>query len=110
MDDDEPSVRRPAIREGEESNRIVNEFLIAVFVPAIGAFVSLWAAFRLYFDRFLLSLGLGRVTPDPLPFVAIESGYGRFLLLVVSSAFVVVVYLGLYLRFLRGRLKERNLV
>ena len=110
MDDDRPAARDPTVGDARDPSRAMNELLIAFFLPAITVFVSLWALFRLYFDQLLLSVGLERLTPDPLPFIAVETGYGRFVLLVVMTAVVVVVYIGFYLRVVRGRLRDRGIV
>jgi len=110
MDDDQPSARRPTSGDAPDLSRIMNEFLIALFLPAIIVFVLVWALFRLYFDHLLLSIGLGRMTPDQLAFIAIESGYGRFFLLIITTAVIVSVFIGCYLRFIRSRLKDRNIV
>lgn len=110
MSGDRRSTRRVGLFDTDEPGRIVNEFLVAVFLPGILALVTLWAVFRLYLDDALLSFGLVRMTPDPLPFVAIESGYGRFALLVVLTVLFLVAYLSLYVRVLRPPLKEREIV
>lgn len=110
MDQDRRSTRRPSLFDTKDPQQFMNEFLLAIFLPGILVFVGLWAAVRLYLDDVFLSLGFGRITPDPLPFIALESGYGRFLILVVSTALAVVAYIGLYLRVLREPLKEREIV
>lgn len=108
--DKDPRSRRASLFDSESPQQLMNEFLLAIFLPGITLFVLLWAVFRLYLDEVLLSFGLGRVIPDQLPFIAIESGYGRFLLLVLLTALIVFVYLTLYIRVLRRPLKEREVV
>ena len=93
-----------------DPRRIMNEFLLGIFVPAALVFVTAWAVFRLYLDGWLSALGLVRVTPHPLPFIAIESGYGRAVLLILLTSVVVLAYLVLYVRVLRGPLRERGIV
>lgn len=96
--------------DADDQSRLMNEFLVAILLPAIFVFVALWVVVRLYLDKVLLSLGLPRMQGHPLPFIALESGFGRYLLLVVFGAFVVFGYVGLYIRYLRPHLKERGVI
>jgi len=96
--------------DAAEHRRLMNELLVAIFLPAAFSFVACWVVVRLYLDAFLRSLGLPRLAAHPLPFIALESGGGRYLLLVVVGTVVVCGYLWLYLRYLRPPLKARGVV
>lgn len=88
----------------------MNEFLLALFLPGIVTFTTLWAVVRLYLDSLLSSRGISRLSPDSLPFIALDGGYARFFLLVLLSPVVVGAWLGVYLRVLRPRLARRGVV
>lgn len=110
MDEDREPGRRADLLDADDEERLMNEILFAVFLPALTATVVLMVVFRRYLDSFLLSLGLDRMKADPMPFIALESGFGRFLLLAVVGAAMSLVYVGVYVRYLRSHLKERDLV
>ena len=110
MEDDKPSPQRPSVFDGADPEQITNEFLLAIFLPGIVTLAALWVVFRLFLGGALSSLGLVQITPDPMPFVAIEGGYGRFFLLIVLTTLVLLVYFVFYLRVLRRRLIDRGIV
>jgi small-conductance mechanosensitive channel len=95
--------------DAEEPGTVINEFLITLFIPGIVFLVALWATFRLLFDDLLLAYGLPPLTAASGR-AAIASGYGRFVLLVLLTAVLLVPYIGVYVRFLRQPLRERGLV
>jgi hypothetical protein len=95
--------------DGDDPEKLIHEFLLALFGPGIGLLVLVWASFRIAFDGALTGMGLEPITPAPGG-GAIASGFGRFLLLVVVTAVLMLPYLGLYVRVLRGPLRERGLV
>lgn len=95
--------------DANDQGKIINEFLITLFVPGIVVFVVLWAAFRLVFNDLLLSYGLPPIIPQSGA-GAISAGYGRMLLLIVLTTIILLPYLGLYTRFFRVRLEERDIV
>jgi hypothetical protein len=95
--------------DGDDPEKLIHEFLLALFGPGIGLLVLVWASFRIAFDGALTSMGLEPITPAPGG-GAIASEFGRFLLLVVVTAVLMLPYLGLYVRVLRGPLRERGLV
>ncbi|WP_321111791.1 hypothetical protein [Halorussus salinisoli] len=69
----------------------------------------MWASFRLVFDDALSAAGLDPITPA-YGAGAFADGFGRFLLLIVVTAVLLVPYFAAYARFLRGPLRERGLV
>lgn len=95
--------------DAEDPGTIINEFLLTLFLPGITVFVGLWAAFRLVFDDLLRSVGLPPIEPAYGAGLFV-SGFGRFLLLILLTTLVLLPYVGLYARFLRGPLRERGLV
>lgn len=95
--------------DADDPGTIINEFLISIFVPGILLLVAVWASFRLVFNDLLLSVGLSPITPA-YGAGSFASGFGRFLLLVVVTTVLLVPYFAVYVRFLRGPLRERGLV
>jgi hypothetical protein len=95
--------------DGDDPETLMNELLVGVLVPAVVLFVAVWLSFRLVFDDALSSMGLEPMTPAPGG-GAVATGFGRFLLVMVVTAVLTVVYLGVYARFLRGPLRRRGLV
>lgn len=95
--------------DAEEPGTILNEFLVALFVPGIVLFATLWVLFRTVFDSLLLSVGLSPIVPAEGA-GAVASGYGRFVLLVVVTTLLVVPYVAVYRRFVRDALRSRGLV
>lgn len=43
--------------------KLMNEFLLALFLPAIALFGALWLSFRFVLDELLSSMGLGLIEP-----------------------------------------------
>lgn len=95
--------------DAKEPGKIINEFLVTLFVPSIFVFILLFSIFRLYLDSFLLDMGLDRIVPQSGA-GAISAGYGRFLLLIVSTAVILLPYIWVYREFARERLRERGYV
>lgn len=95
--------------DAEEPGLILNEFLVTLFIPGITVFVLLWALFRLVFNSLLLSVGLSPIVPADGA-GAIAAGYGRFLLLVVLTAALLLPYIAVYRRFIRSSLRARGIV
>lgn len=95
--------------DAEDPGTIINEFLITLFIPGIALFVLLWALFRLVFNSLLLSVGLSPIVPADGA-GAIAAGYGRFLLLIVLTAVLLVPYIAVYRRFIRTFLRTRGIV
>lgn len=62
--------------DAEDPGTILDEFLIAMFLPAIGLFVTLWMLFRLVFDDALRAAGLQPIVPAQGA-GAVSAGYGR---------------------------------
>lgn len=95
--------------DAEDPGKVINEFLVSLFVPGIATLVALFAVFRRYLDDLLLSWGLARIVPRS-DAGAISAGYGRFGLLLLLTVAVLLVYLEIYRRFLRESLRERGYV
>ncbi|ELY80990.1 hypothetical protein [Natrinema gari] len=95
--------------DADDPGTIINEFLITLFVPGITLFASLWLVFRLFLNEFLSSIGLVPLEPA-YGAGAIESGYGRLLLLILLTTVILVPYVAFYYRVLRKPLRERGLV
>lgn len=95
--------------DAEEPGTIINEFLITLFVPGIIAFVGLWAVFRLYWNDILISWGLPPIVPQSGA-GAISGGYGRFVLIIVLTAVLLLPYIALYRRYVRQHLRHREIV
>lgn len=110
MADDQQPMSRVDRRDAMSPEQVMNEFLIALFLPGIITFCTLWAVFRLYLDSLLSSFGMSRLSGDPLPFIALNGGYARFFLLVILSTLVVGVYLIVYVRVFRPILARRGIV
>lgn len=88
---------------------VLNEFLLRLFLPGITVFVGLWAALRLVLDWQLRSVWLP--TTEPAHGAGLfASGFGRFLLLIVFTAIILLPSAVVYARFVRGPLRERGLV
>lgn len=95
--------------DAEEPGTILNEFLLTLFVPGISLFVLLWALFRLVFNSVLLSAGLPPIVPaDGAGTIA--AGFGRFLVLIVLTAVLLLPYVAVYRRFIRDSLRARGIV
>ncbi|ELY84151.1 hypothetical protein [Natrinema altunense] len=95
--------------DADDPGTIINEFFITLFVPGITLFAALWAVFRLFLNEFLNSIGLVPLVPA-YGAGAIESGYGRLLLLILLTTVILLPYVAFYHRFLREPLRERGLV
>lgn len=95
--------------DADDPGTVINEFLITLFIPGTAVFVSLWAVFRLFLNDFLIAVGLSPLVPA-YGTGAIESGYGRMLLLILLTSFTLLPYVAFYLRFLRKPLRERGIV
>lgn len=100
---------RYAMYDADDPGTIINEFLITLFVPGITIFASLWAVFRLFLNEFLSSIGLGPLVPA-YGVGAIESGYGRMLLLILLTTGILLPYGALSHRVRREPLRERGIV
>ncbi|MFD1525091.1 hypothetical protein [Halolamina salina] len=95
--------------DADDPGTVINEFLVALFVPGILLFVGLWAAFRLVLDGPLRSMGLAPIrAADGAG--AVASGYGRFALLIVVTALLLLPYVAAYRRFVRDSLRARGIV
>ena len=95
--------------DADEPGTVINEFLIALFVPGIVLFVALWAAFRLVFDDALRSMGLAPIEAAEGA-GTIAAGYGRFLLLIVLTAVLLLPYVAAYRWLVRDALRARGIV
>jgi|GEM_PF-6941591 len=95
--------------DADDPGTIFNEFLIALFGPGILLFVGLWLSFRFVFDGLLRSLGLPEIVPADGAGV-LAAGYGRFLLLMVGTAVLLLPVLAVYHRFVRATLRSRGIV
>ncbi|AFO57491.1 MULTISPECIES: hypothetical protein [unclassified Natrinema] len=95
--------------DADDPGTIINELLITLFVPGITLLASLWIVCRLFLNEFLSSIGLVPLVPASGA-GAIESGYGRLLLLILLTTVMLLPYVAFYRRVLRKPLRERGLV
>jgi hypothetical protein len=95
--------------DADDPGTILDEFFLSLFLPGIVLLVAVWAAFRLVFNDLLISVGLDPIVPA-YGAGTFAGGFGRFLLLVVVTAVLLVPYFVAYVRFLRGPLRKRGLV
>lgn len=95
--------------DADDPGAMMNELLVVLFAPGIVLIGLLWASFRFVFDETLTSMGLEPIT---VPYQAgeIGAGGGRLLLIILVSTALLVPYVALYARFLRGPLRKRGLV
>lgn len=95
--------------DAEDPGTVINEFLIALFVPGIVLFVALWALFRLVLDDLLRSIGLAPIEAAEGA-GAVAAGYGRFGLLVVTTTVLLLPYIAAYRWLVRDALRARGVV
>lgn len=95
--------------DADDPGTVINEFLMALFVPGIVLFVALWAAFRLVFDEALRSMGLVQIEAASGA-GAVAAGYGRFFLLIVVTAALLLPYVAAYRWLVRDALRARGIV
>lgn len=98
--------------DAENPDALMNEALIAFFVPAILLFVGAWAAVSLVFADALAALHPALAEPiTPKDGAgALAGGVPRFLLVMVATATLMLPYLGVYVRVVRPPLSERGWV
>jgi hypothetical protein len=95
--------------DADDPGTVINEFLVALFVPGILLFVGTWAAARLVYDATLREMGFAPIVPEYGAGLMV-SGFSRFVLLIIATSVLLVPYVALYARVLRPPLRRRGLV
>lgn len=105
--------RRPRFEEADPS-RLLNEFLLAVFLPLCVCFLLSYLAVRVVFLDALVALDPAFAEPirtDRLAGSAVlTSGHARFWGSLTLATAATIGYLVAYARWLRGRFRRRGWV